>query len=220
MGTSAWKDMLRPTTADIDQATGSRALVLSIERTISAALFTLAEEGIILEVTEGQVPDGVYVGLMARMALTSTKQRPALSRAALAARLLGWCAAFLESAEGDEPDPIDHHQMMLAIGYHAGMLALDECGLFDVAGKALTNRQRRGDRVRERNLSKTAWHEPALALAKRHRETFPHRATETIASVIDGDSSIGSPGHTQILTTLRGWEKDGLLPRRKLAAKK
>jgi len=224
------KEAIRPTAAEVAEARErdpGEGMVAALVRTAMATVFTLAEEGITLGVTRGTLTNEQYLDALWPPALALAERQAPGSRAHMAAELLGMICTLFDHwralADRDlAPSAVDFKSLnlSLAIGYRAGMLTLDEAGLFDVAGKAEKAKQGRSDAIRKRNLEKTAWHEPALALARRHRQTFPHRATAQIASVIDNDASIHSPSPTQVLETLREWERTGKLPKRKRAGEK
>lgn len=222
MSAPEWAHKVRPTLQEVQAARSrSRAegMVAALMRAATATIWTLAEEGIVCEVTQGSLTDGQYLEALWPFALAVTDREAPGTRANLAAEMLGLISTlFTSMQQPGEPDHVKHYELLLAIGYRAGMLTLDEAGLFDVAGKALKAQEGRSQKIRERNRSKTAaWHPAAIAKATRHRETFPHRATAQIADLIHSDPTIPSPSYDQVLTTLRAWEKSGTIPKRKKA---
>jgi hypothetical protein len=156
-------------------------------------------------------------------ALAITDRAASGTRAHTAAELLGLiCTLFRhweDAGASDERPEVDMkgYALCSAIGYHAGLLTIDETGLFDVANTALAAKKGRGDAIRERNLAKTAWHTDAQAKARRIRQTFPKRSASQVAEAIHNDPTIASPSYQQAYDMVLAWEKDGTIPRKKKA---
>lgn len=227
MAIADWKDKVRPTAAEVAEAQArdpGEGTVAALVRTASATVYTLAEAGVVLEVTQGTLTDRQYLDALWPAALAITDKLAPGTRAHMAAELLGLICTLFDhwetSAENENRPDVDMkgYQLSLAIGYRAGMLTLDEAGLFEVAGRALQAKKGRGDKVRERNLAKTAWYEDAKAKARRIRQTFPKRSAAQVAEAIHADASIPSPSYQQCYDKVLEWEKDGSIPRKRAAS--
>lgn len=114
--------------------------------------------------------------------------------------------------------------MTLTIGFLAGRVlgdvAAEVMQLRGQVERSLRAKEGRSNHARSLNAERTAWHEAAKAKALKHRQTFPHRAATRIADVIHADPNIPTPSHEQVLATVRAWEKDGTIPKRRKQGEK
>lgn len=207
--------------------TQQKQAVSRLVRFLEETRHVLEKEGIAIGSARGSKALMKYIGELGPAALTVADKHPPESRAHRGAQLIGLISSLLSHWVSREKEDlrsvvdVRSHDLSFQIGHFAGMLELDVKGMFLELSTARLAKKGRADGALKSAKVRTAWHEPALAKARRQRERYPNRATSQIATSIDEDSTIKKkPSYMQLLNTLYLWEKTGALPRKKLAPKK